>query len=114
MPPLRMGGPAAIPGGPSRRSDRWLGPPIPPRRGRPANFPPGGGPERRPGPCLSPLLPAAKGPAMITMDNVTKVYKGGTRALENINLDIQKGEFVFLVGPSGCGKTTLMRLLTKE
>jgi cell division transport system ATP-binding protein len=51
---------------------------------------------------------------MIRMENVTKVYKGGSAALESISLDIQKGEFVFLVGPSGSGKSTMLRLLTKE
>jgi cell division transport system ATP-binding protein len=51
---------------------------------------------------------------MIRTENVTKIYKGGTLALEHITLDIQKGEFVFVVGPSGSGKSTLLRLLTKE
>ena len=51
---------------------------------------------------------------MIRLETCTKVYKGGTAALETVTLDIQKGEFVFLVGPSGSGKSTLLRLLTRE
>ena len=41
---------------------------------------------------------------MIRLENVTKVYEGGTIAANDVSLDIQKGEFVFLVGPSGSGK----------
>jgi cell division transport system ATP-binding protein len=51
---------------------------------------------------------------MIKLDNVTKVYKGGTVALRGASADIQKGEFVFLVGQSGSGKSTFIRLLNKE
>ncbi len=51
---------------------------------------------------------------MIKLDNVTKTYKGGTAALVDCTLEINKGEFVFLVGPSGSGKSTFLRLLTKE
>jgi cell division transport system ATP-binding protein len=51
---------------------------------------------------------------MIKTDNVTKVYKDSVVALEDVNLDIGKGEFVFVVGPSGSGKSTLIRLLLKE
>jgi cell division transport system ATP-binding protein len=51
---------------------------------------------------------------MIRFDNVTKVYKSGTVAVRNVSLDIQKGEFVFLVGPSGSGKTTCLRMLLRE
>lgn len=51
---------------------------------------------------------------MITTEKVTKVYKNGTTALEDINIDIEKGEFVFIVGPSGSGKSTFIRLLIKE
>ena len=47
---------------------------------------------------------------MITFENVTKVYEDGTKALDNVNFHINKGEFVFVVGPSGSGKSTLTRL----
>src|SRR2546423_8021878 len=58
--------------------------------------------------------PAQRGNPMIRMESVTKIYKGSVPAVENISLDIQKGEFVFLVGPSGSGKSTILRLVTKE
>jgi cell division transport system ATP-binding protein len=51
---------------------------------------------------------------MIRLNNVTKAYDGGVVALKDVDLDINKGEFVFLVGPSGSGKSTLIRLMMRE
>lgn len=51
---------------------------------------------------------------MIEFINVTKSYPNGVQALKNINLRIEKGEFVFLVGSSGAGKTTILKLLYRE
>jgi cell division transport system ATP-binding protein len=51
---------------------------------------------------------------MIRLKDVTKVYEGGTVAAWDVTLDIQKGEFVFLVGPSGSGKSTVIRMLLRE
>src|SRR3954462_12771071 len=49
--------------------------------------------------------------AEITFDNVSKTYDDGYRAVSDLNLDVQDGEFVVLVGPSGCGKTTAPRMI---
>lgn len=51
---------------------------------------------------------------MITFDNVSKTYERDEVSVHNIDLKINKGEFVTLIGPSGAGKTTLLRLLLAE
>ena len=51
---------------------------------------------------------------MIKMENVTKVYENGAVGLRDFNLNIERGEFVFVVGSSGSGKSTFIRLLLKE
>src|SRR3989339_995936 len=49
--------------------------------------------------------------AEVTLRNVSKIYDGGIKAVDNISLDIKDREFVVLVGPSGCGKSTTLRMV---
>ncbi|MEH6972350.1 betaine/proline/choline family ABC transporter ATP-binding protein [Bacillus sp. JJ675] len=50
---------------------------------------------------------------MLKLENVSKVYKGGKKAVNGIHLDIAKGEFICFIGPSGCGKTTTMKMINR-
>jgi multiple sugar transport system ATP-binding protein len=49
--------------------------------------------------------------ATVELKNISKIYEGGTRAVNDVNLTVQDREFVVLVGPSGCGKTTTLRMV---
>ena len=51
---------------------------------------------------------------MIKLTNVTKIYKTGVRALNDVNLTIEPGEFVYVIGTTGAGKSTFIKLLLKE
>lgn len=51
---------------------------------------------------------------MIKLQDVCKTYDGGTKALNDVSLTIEEGEFVFVVGPSGSGKSTLIKMLVAE
>src|SRR5690625_3269909 len=59
------------------------------------------------GPCPGSCWPMAK----IVLDDVDKVYGGGVKAVNELNLEITDGEFMVLVGPSGCGKSTALRMI---
>ena len=51
---------------------------------------------------------------MIQFQKVTKIYSNGVTALKEVSVQIEKGEFVFLVGPSGAGKTTFMKMIIRR
>ena len=49
--------------------------------------------------------------ATVKLENICKIYDGGVKAVDNVNIDIEDREFVVLVGPSGCGKSTTLRMI---
>jgi len=51
---------------------------------------------------------------LIRLKNVTKVYKTGVTALYDVNLSIEKGDFVFIIGSTGCGKSTIIKMIYRE
>ncbi len=56
-------------------------------------------------------LVAARQPSAIRLDHVSKRYRGGVLAVNDVDLTVKPGEFIVLVGPSGCGKSTLLRMI---
>ncbi|HYF77672.1 MAG TPA: ABC transporter ATP-binding protein [Symbiobacteriaceae bacterium] len=50
---------------------------------------------------------------MVRFEHVSKVYAGGQKAVDDLSLDIARGEFVCFIGPSGCGKTTTMKMINR-
>ena len=50
---------------------------------------------------------------MIEFQQVSKIYKGGKVAVEDVNLSFEKGEFICFIGTSGSGKTTCMRMINR-
>ena len=48
---------------------------------------------------------------MLKIENLTKIYGGGKKAVDNISLDIESGEFIAFIGTSGSGKTTALRMI---
>lgn len=50
---------------------------------------------------------------MLKFDHVSKVYEGGKKAVNDMILEVEKGEFVVFIGPSGCGKTTTMKMINR-
>ena len=58
--------------------------------------------------------PARARPPVVELRDVTQVYPGGHVGVERVSLQVERGEFVFIVGPTGCGKSTLIKLLFSE
>lgn len=50
---------------------------------------------------------------LLQVNNVSKDYKGGTKALKNVNFSVKEGEFISIIGPSGAGKSTLLRCINR-
>ena len=72
----------------------------------------GGKPRRRGG--REPASRPDYRPPIVELREATVVYPGGHVGLERVSLEVERGEFAFVVGPTGCGKSTLIRMLIRE
>ena len=52
--------------------------------------------------------------SLLSLKNVSMVYNGKVRALDNVNLEVEKGDWLAIMGPSGSGKTTLMNIICRR
>lgn len=77
-------------------------------------IPPFGQPTGSPAAAGSSTAPQATPNVLIELEQVSKVYDNGCYALQDVNLRIERGEFLFVTGPSGSGKSTLLKLLYGE
>ena len=59
----------------------------------------------------APTAPKARTKPLVELQQITKIYPNGTRALHDVSLQIRRGDFLFVTGPSGSGKSTLLKLL---
>ena len=59
-------------------------------------------------------VPESVRPPIVQVRDTTVVYPGGHVALERVSLEVERGEFAFVVGPTGCGKSTLIKMLIRE
>ncbi|UJZ87870.1 betaine/proline/choline family ABC transporter ATP-binding protein [Heyndrickxia coagulans] len=50
---------------------------------------------------------------MLKFDHISKIYKGGKRAVDDLNLEFESGRFIVFIGPSGCGKTTTLKMINR-
>lgn len=66
------------------------------------------------GGCVPETTDSSKGTVMVKLQDVVKTYPNGSRALSGVNLEVKRGEFLFITGASGAGKSTLLKLLYGE
>jgi NitT/TauT family transport system ATP-binding protein len=62
--------------------------------------------------AITPVRAGGAGRPLVSIRDVSKQFGNGTIAVRDVNLDLQRGEFISLLGPSGCGKSTLLRMIS--
>lgn len=71
-------------------------------------------PSAAPPPVPPPATKHSSASVIVSIDQVSKVYRNGCQALQAVNLQIRRGDFLFITGPSGSGKSTLLKLIYGE